>query len=253
MKYSKQFNKNELLFPIKRDKFPDPRNWKHVVGSTILPDKVDLRAYMSPVKYQGALNSCSAFGVMASIEYWLNKNRPLEDGEKWDLSEMFQYYYCRAAKRQQDLNVGAYVIDAIKTPFINGYTTENYCPYDISKFTKNPGLIANISARFYGLWKPNGYYNVASTHEQIKDALNQGYPIGFGMQISENFLTYSGGVYKKTSGIEKGGHFMVICGYDDNLNAYIVKNSWSQGWGDKGYAYIDYNQLSRMFDFYYYK
>ena len=34
---------------------------------------------------------------------------------------------------------------------------------------------------------------------------------------------------------------MVIIGFDDYLNAFIVRNSWGSDWGYNGNAYIDYN------------
>jgi len=37
-----------------------------------------------------------------------------------------------------------------------------------------------------------------------------------------------------------GGHSMAIVGYDDEKKIFIVRNSWSDKWGDKGYFYIDY-------------
>ncbi len=33
---------------------------------------------------------------------------------------------------------------------------------------------------------------------------------------------------------------MAIVGYDDLKKVFIVRNSWSEAWADKGYFYIDY-------------
>jgi C1A family cysteine protease len=38
----------------------------------------------------------------------------------------------------------------------------------------------------------------------------------------------------------EGGHSMAIVGYDDEKKIFIIRNSWSDRWGDKGYFYIDY-------------
>jgi C1A family cysteine protease len=37
-----------------------------------------------------------------------------------------------------------------------------------------------------------------------------------------------------------GGHAVVCVGYDDAKQAFIVRNSWGTGWGDKGYFYMPY-------------
>jgi C1A family cysteine protease len=39
-----------------------------------------------------------------------------------------------------------------------------------------------------------------------------------------------------------GRHAMLIVGYTGNF--YIVKNSWGEEWGDKGYCYIPKNVLA---------
>ena len=38
-------------------------------------------------------------------------------------------------------------------------------------------------------------------------------------------------------------HAVVIVGWDDTLNAWIVKNSWGSTWGDNGFGYVDYNSF----------
>ena len=40
-----------------------------------------------------------------------------------------------------------------------------------------------------------------------------------------------------------GGHAVIICGYDDNTNELILRNSWGTYWGDNGYFYLPYEYL----------
>ena len=35
-----------------------------------------------------------------------------------------------------------------------------------------------------------------------------------------------------------GGHAVAIVGYDDNVEHYIIRNSWGEGWGEGGYFRI---------------
>ena len=37
-----------------------------------------------------------------------------------------------------------------------------------------------------------------------------------------------------------GGHAVLTIGYDDRRQHFMVMNSWSAGWGDKGYFYLPY-------------
>ena len=37
-----------------------------------------------------------------------------------------------------------------------------------------------------------------------------------------------------------GGHAVALVGFDDNRSVFIVRNSWGEEWGDKGYFYMPY-------------
>jgi C1A family cysteine protease len=40
-----------------------------------------------------------------------------------------------------------------------------------------------------------------------------------------------------------GGHAVMAVGYDDSQNWFIVRNSWGEGWGLKGYFTLPYAYL----------
>lgn len=42
---------------------------------------------------------------------------------------------------------------------------------------------------------------------------------------------------------EGGAHYVLIVGYDDNLGAWIIRNSWGTWWGNNGYALLGYGEL----------
>ena len=60
--------------------------------------------------------------------------------------------------------------------------------------------------------------------------------------VYADFYNYTGGVYRHTSGGVEGGHCVCCIGYDDNLQAWLCKNSWGSGWGMGGYFWIGYGQ-----------
>jgi C1A family cysteine protease len=37
-----------------------------------------------------------------------------------------------------------------------------------------------------------------------------------------------------------GGHAVLVCGYEDSKQLFIVRNSWGTRWGVNGYFYIPY-------------
>jgi C1A family cysteine protease len=38
-----------------------------------------------------------------------------------------------------------------------------------------------------------------------------------------------------------GGHAVLCVGYDDAKKVFIIRNSWGDQWGDKGYFYMPYS------------
>ena len=45
----------------------------------------------------------------------------------------------------------------------------------------------------------------------------------------------------------QGGHVMLMAGYDDTRQAFLVKNSWGTNWGTGGYVWMSYDFVSRGF------
>jgi hypothetical protein len=68
----------------------------------------------------------------------------------------------------------------------------------------------------------------------------------FGMNTGESFQGIGrDGVYKSAEDPSgpHGGHAMLIVGYIGNY--FVVKNSWGEEWGDKGYCYIPKKVLAQ--------
>jgi C1A family cysteine protease len=40
-----------------------------------------------------------------------------------------------------------------------------------------------------------------------------------------------------------GGHAVTAIGYDDNRQAFIIRNSWGNSWGAGGNFYMPYNYI----------
>ena len=41
-----------------------------------------------------------------------------------------------------------------------------------------------------------------------------------------------------------GGHAILCCGYNDDSQRVTCLNSWSAGWGDKGYFTLPYKYIT---------
>jgi len=81
---------------------------------------------------------------------------------------------------------------------------------------------------------------VGSSTSQMMTQLNKG-PVFVSMSVYADFMAYVGGVYKHVTGSKLGGHAIHIVGYDQNEKYWIVKNSWSESWGEKGFFRISWD------------
>ena len=71
------------------------------------------------------------------------------------------------------------------------------------------------------------------------DMLTYG-PVTAAFTVYEDFPTYTSGVYQHTTGSQLGGHAIEIIGWgvEDCTDYWLVKNSWSDTWGEDGYVRI---------------
>ncbi|MFY7786742.1 MAG: C1 family peptidase, partial [Thermoflexibacteraceae bacterium] len=80
-----------------------------------------------------------------------------------------------------------------------------------------------------------------------KSVLAEGYPIAFGIELFESFdkVRRDGRVKLPNPQKEQhvGGHAMLCVGYLEKDQVFIVRNSWGEDWGDKGYCYVPYEYV----------
>ncbi|HJQ26081.1 MAG TPA: C1 family peptidase [Blastocatellia bacterium] len=74
---------------------------------------------------------------------------------------------------------------------------------------------------------------------QLKKALIEHGPVAMPIHGDNCFSVYQGGVF---NGHSPGDvtHVMVLIGWDDEKQAWLVKNSWGETWGEKGYGWVAY-------------
>ena len=91
--------------------------------------------------------------------------------------------------------------------------------------------------------KIDGFYHVVTPSvKQIKAYLRDTVPLVFAADVGSVFVNWSSNsVFNTSDNGQKGGHAMVISGYDDSKHAFRIRNSWGNTWGDNGSAWIDYD------------
>lgn len=208
---------------------------------------VDLRIWCSPVESQGEIGSCCANAIVGALELLRIKNgRP-----HVELSRMALYYNSRLMHRAQDRDEGTIIRLAMTTLSSLGTCSEETWPYAPSNvFVRPPWrayreAYANRIGR-YELISGRGVDRIAA----CVDALEGGYPIAFGMDITQSFVNDRTG-HPYFTGPSVGGHAMLIVGYKRAAREFIIRNSWSESWGDSGYCYLHESALDDRdaFDF----
>lgn len=92
--------------------------------------------------------------------------------------------------------------------------------------------------------------------QAIKSEIFHNGPVTASMYVYDNFPKFnfsSGMVYDKTSGTNRNGHTVSICGWGKGKNTngelvdyFLVKNSWGPRWGDNGYFRIATRNCCRI-------
>jgi len=98
--------------------------------------------------------------------------------------------------------------------------------------------------------KKLSYRKICNFKNQIFQALNDGYPVLFGFTVYESFNTNDvkmTGVVPIPKKDEKilGGICLIIVGYINKIDSWIVRHPFGNKYGDHGYLYISADILTK--------
>ncbi|MDP2854707.1 MAG: C1 family peptidase [Smithellaceae bacterium] len=224
------------LMPIKFKKSgQQAKSYRFSAKVNNLPTKIDWRNvngynYVTGVRDQGNCGSCWAFGSTAALEsrILITSHTPDKD---LDLSE-------QAMVSCDDENMGCsggFPDSAMSYLKTAGIPLETDAPYNSGRTGITGACAATMQQNTY---RVTGFEDVATSVEAIKNAIVQYGPLVTGFVIYTDFLSYQSGVYSHVTGVAEGGHMVAIVGYDDEEQAWIIKNSWGPDWGEGGYFRI---------------
>jgi len=203
-----------------------------------LPDYVDWReaGVVTPVKDQGKCGSCWTFSTVGAVEaHWaIYKGSPsplLSEQQLVDCAGDYNNHGCSGGLPSQAFQ---YIQAA------GGLQTEVDYPYkavDGTCYFDGGKVAASV---YYGS------ANITEGDEQaiMETVANVG-PVSIAYQVTADFKDYAGGVYVGETckaSPETVNHAVLAVGYGydahSKLNYWIVKNSWTNAWGEEGYFRI---------------
>ncbi|XP_060112453.1 cathepsin K [Heteronotia binoei] len=198
------------------------------------PDSMDYRkkGYVTPVKNQGQCGSCWAFSSVGALEGQLKKKM----GKLLNLSPQ-NLVDCVT---NNDGCGGGYMTNAFEYVKENrGIDSDDSYPY----IGQDERCMYNPTGKAA---KCRGFREIPEGNEKaLKRALARIGPIAVGIDASlQSFQFYSRGVYyDENCNSENINHAVLAVGYGAQKGSkhWIIKNSWGEEWGDKGYVLMARN------------
>ena len=258
---------HEYTFVDQTGYLPDNENWD-VIPDTIPPynnddfDKllpaVSLEAFFPPIGDQGQYGTCVAWATGYNLTTALNaiQNHWTPD----DLDDPANQTSPADVWMGIPLNVrnpgcgGACFETIFEVLTTNGAAHMDKAPYGrtINCNGKAMGDATNTLSRYRHVvgstnsnpspWSGDDLPSI----QQIKAYINDTIPLVIAAALGDKFMSWQGdGVL--SSDIPVGSntmhalHAMALVGYDDNKNAFRIRNSWGRNWGDKGSIWVDYD------------
>ncbi|MCK4935929.1 MAG: C1 family peptidase [Elusimicrobiales bacterium] len=187
--------------------------------------------YVTNIRNQGKCGSCWAFAMTGGLESYvlLSQNTP---GIDLDLSEQVML----SCSGTGSCNGGRLNASYLEN---TGLPPEEFYPY-----TATDGNCSSAEEGWQSkAYKISNWKTIYRSEISLKKALVEYGPMPTALMVYEDFMHYKSGIYSHVTGNKLGGHAVVVIGYNDAEKYFIVKNSWSEKWGDEGYFKIAYSEI----------
>lgn len=230
-----------------------------IKGLLVPPSNVDHTSLQSPIRNQGSRGTCVAHASLAALE----SRSDVPD----DLSEQFAYHdFMGRVSSNCCSDPGVATINAANYLTAQGVPEETTWTYTLTrpncrtKTTCTSGAAHTIpaaatAATKYWITAADRIRDTGLAGSSIKNPAYLEALLAAGSDIV--WGTYVAWDDSKNKGIldvvidsatgkpaaSRGGHAMVIVGYDRAQKYFIVKNSWRTRWGHSGYGHFSYDYI----------
>jgi hypothetical protein len=221
-----------------------------MLGVSPIPAAKDLREKWWTINNQGSTGSCVGWATADSVLRW----HFVKAGRLSPKAMLSPRFIWMAAKETDEF-------DQRPTTFIEADGTSLKAALDIARrygavedrlLPFGTGrLFPDEASTFYAVaaqLKIASYINLGRNLAQWRRWIATKGPILTRLDCDNTFMNA-----RRTNGrldvydamSMQGGHAVALVGYDQNQ--FIVRNSWGEGWGDKGFAYASNNYAAAAF------
>ncbi len=189
--------------------------------------------YLTPIRNQGGCGSCWVFAAVGTLE----ASNAIINGGATDLAE----------QHALDCSNGGSCAGGWYTPIYewlaggkDGLQLEASVPYESSETSCKAKGRTPHEVEAWG-WVDE--VSVEPSVDEMKAAMCKYGPLTAAVAATPAFIAYAGGTFDENSntGIN---HAIMLVGWDDSKNAWLLRNSWGTNWGEGGYMWIDYGSNS---------
>jgi len=233
----------------------------NTIPFTSIPKVVDRRSVQTPVKDQGNRSTCVAHACCALLEVFPEIPDDLSEQDMhWmfmqqlrrrGLGRLFEFPH-PTVRDDEGINCGT----------AGGYLNDHLvCAESYSPYVDDENDLTDEHERRSETAEQHAWFGIAERERLSGDdladlarlvpVLATGHDIVFSVDVAwdATHVRVSGGVVDVVLDDDGdpaepgGGHAMVMVGYDMPNRRVIVKNSWGEDWGDKGYCHMTLDYL----------
>ena len=212
-----------------------------------LPEAVDWSDWMPPVRSQGRQASCVAWATgyyYRSYQEGMERNRVPNSSE-----DTFSPAFIYNQRSTQDCGSdrGMTMVDGLRIAVEQGVPSLVTMPYRSSDTCTQPSEEAreeayrHRAALYLNLFLGQGRADL----DELKAHLATEDPFLLAVPVYSEFYSVSRNdavIDVPAQGSRyRGGHAVLVVGYDDAAQTFKFVNSWGITWGEKGYGYLTYD------------
>lgn len=213
---------------------------------TSISDEVDLRSkFRHAIEHQGYTNSCVANASVSCLEYLLvRKYGSNQNFDFPELSRRFVYWEARKEDGLTKIDRGCHIRSAIKAMSKSGVCEESLFPFFATATA--------MSEAPFGACYTEGMKHRVLEYQRLEGldmmlrCLSEGLPFIFGFRIYSASIEAAGrtGRMPMPAGSRKDGHAVCAVGYDKSSKEFIIRNSYGEKWGDRGYCTMPFDYVA---------